>query len=87
MESATGGERLTKLRAELERMKINLQQVSEVAYTSQMDLKKVKSDLSLVRQGMETATKNSGSLQVTLAKLKSRIETHRHRTIGAVRPI
>jgi chromosome segregation ATPase len=75
---------LSSSQENLETVKVELQRVSEQSYITLMALKGVKSDLAGLRQNMEVATKNSGALQVTLAKLKSRIETHRHRTSGAV---
>ena len=72
------------MRGSIERTKCEMQRLSEDLYTARVESSSLKDDLRVLEDGVEIANKNSGALQVSLSKLKSKVGTHRARAAGAV---
>jgi len=75
---------LQKLRGSMERAKCEMQRVSQELYGIRSDVSGLADELVMLEDSLAVANKNSGGLQISLSKLKSKVGTHRVRATGAV---
>ena len=75
---------LFKVLGRLENVKGYLQSVSEECFNAEEDRKQLEKEMNDLRNQLQIVDKNHASLQLSLAKLRGKQETHRARAIAAV---
>ena len=66
-------------------LRSRLQNLSEDAYSTKEEVNSIAAELQALKSQLELANENSTTLQVTLAKLTSKVGTYHARAEGAVR--
>ena len=75
---------MNKVRGSIEKVKQELQRVSGEFHGVRTSSQSIHDEIKLLEESLETANKNTGGLQITHSRLKSKVGTCRARAIGAV---